>query len=128
MDIPDTDPHLATTKILNIGGMACGDNDDEDFCDAADEDAEAGSLGLIANKINKFENHNSSTHNNAGEVKLSEKEALYKFMIDLQQSMLRPASKLYMKQKTSKKSPNKLRDVSAEAMFEYFDNEEVLVS
>ncbi len=37
--------------------------DDEDICDAADEDAEAGSLGLIANKINKFENHNSSNNN-----------------------------------------------------------------
>jgi hypothetical protein len=33
-------------------------DEDDDFCDAADEDAEAGALGQIANKINKFENHN----------------------------------------------------------------------
>jgi hypothetical protein len=32
--------------------------EDDEFCCAADEEAEAGDLGQIANKINKFENHN----------------------------------------------------------------------
>jgi hypothetical protein len=32
-------------------------DEDDDICDAADEDAEAGALGIIANKINKFDNH-----------------------------------------------------------------------
>lgn len=31
---------------------------DDDFCCAADEEVEAGSMGMIANKINKFENYN----------------------------------------------------------------------
>ena len=48
-------------------------NNEEDFCDAADEDAEAGALGIIANNINKFDNHNvvelESKH-------INEKEAL----------------------------------------------------
>lgn len=33
-------------------------DEDDEFCCAADEEAEAGALGKIANKINKFENLN----------------------------------------------------------------------
>lgn len=52
----------------------------DEFCDAADEEAEAGTLGLIANKINKFDNHNVVDNS---EAKVNERDALYKFIIDL---------------------------------------------
>lgn len=36
------------------------DIEDDDYCCAAeDEEAGAGALGLMANKINKFDNHNT---------------------------------------------------------------------
>ncbi|CDW79052.1 leucine rich repeat family protein [Stylonychia lemnae] len=60
------------------------DDEDDDICDAADEEAEAGALGLIANKINKFENQNVEIQEN----KVIEKEALKRFMIDMKAQRL----------------------------------------
>ena len=42
--------------------MQNDEDEEEDFCDA-DEDAEAGAMGIIANKINKFDNHNLDQDN-----------------------------------------------------------------
>ena len=54
------------------------DDDEADYCDAADEEAEAGVLGQIANKINKFENHNQEVE----KKHLNERDALKRFIVE----------------------------------------------
>lgn len=34
------------------------DDEEDDFCCEAEEDIETGAIGMMTNKINKFENHN----------------------------------------------------------------------
>lgn len=39
--------------------LANDEEDDDEFCCAAEEDIETGAIGLMTNKINKFDNHNA---------------------------------------------------------------------
>ncbi len=97
-------------------------DDEEDFCDAADEDAEAGSLGIIANKINKFDNHNIDQEFRS----VNERDALKKIIQEINEIKYKKKHNYalqqmkYSKQKISP-SPGRLNIMIKESIENPFD-------